>query len=441
MKGCQQSGSQFRDTTAPVTTIIMFRLMLHRALTEDLVARHIDIKAAYLNAPLAEDIYMRVPPGVSADGDKFVCKLKRSLYGLRQSGANWYSMVNATLQEYGYQQSEYDPCLFRLRRSGSKEATITVYVDDFIVIGDEETVEQLEKQLSERYEITATDLRVYLSQRIEASDGSFIVTQSSYTSAMIQACGLSEANRARSPCITSEANNGSQNALDAGEFRRVVGQLNWLQMTVRPDITYAVHKLSRRVHEPRPQDLAAPKRVLRYLNGTRDAGVCIRGGGELIAYVDSDWATDVETRKSVSGFIIGFANGRHFTPIVWRAKRQTCVASSTCEAEYIACHEVCRELSYVRGVLQELGWIGDAPTNVYCDNHAAVVIANDDGKRTKFARYIDIRFHYARWSVRDGRVRFVDVSTRVNLADAFTKALSHTRHIELANQFMNGLTH
>ena len=441
VRGCQQSGSQFDETSAPVTNIIMFRLMLHRALTKSLVARHIDIKAAYLNAPLTEDIYMRVPAGVNVDGDKFVCKLKRSLYGLRQSGANWYSMVMNTLKEFGYQQSEYDPCLFRLKRSGGSEATITVYVDDFIVVGDGSTIEQIEKKLSERFTIKATDLNVYLSQLVEKQRGTYVVTQSAYITAMLAAYGLRDANQARSPCMKNEGNNGRQNAIDAGDYRRVVGQLNWLQLTVRPDITFAVHKLSTRVSDPRPQDLAAAKRVLRYLNGTRDVGLCVRGGGQLIAYVDSDWATDVETRRSVSGFVIGFVNGRNFTPIVWRSKKQTCVAASTCEAEYIACHEVCRELGYIRGVLLELKWINDQPTFVYCDNHAAVVIANDSGKRTKFARYIDIRFHYARWCVRDGRVEFKDVSTRDNLADAFTKSLSHTRHIELAKQFMHGFMH
>ena len=189
-----------------------------------------------------------------------------------------------------------------------------MYVDDFIVVGDERTVQLLERQLSERFTIKATDLKVYLSQCVKAQDGAFIVTQSAYIAAMMTAYGLRDANQARSPCIKAEGNNGKQNAIDVNDYRRAVGQLNWLQLTVRPDITFAVHKLSTRVGDRRPQDLAAAKRVLRYLNGTRDAGLCIRGGGKLIAFVDSDWATDAETRRSVSGFVIGFVNGQHFTP-------------------------------------------------------------------------------------------------------------------------------
>ena len=254
---------------------------------------------------------------------------------------------------------------------------------------------------------------------------------------MLQEAGLHDSNSTRAPCGKRLPAAPRDNSVDAALFRRIVGKLQWLSITARPDITFSVHRLSTKVSMATKVDMLCAKRVLRYLNGTRGTGLRISGGGELVAYVDSDWATCEWTRRSVTGYVIGFLHTPSniaepsFSPIVWRSQKQTCVAQSTCEAEYIACAVVCREVSYIRGLLLELGWIGTEATRVFCDNEAAVLMANGSG-RSKFARYIDIKFHFARWCASEGRVTFVNVRTQHNLADLFTKALSASRHTVLA---------
>ena len=442
VRGCGQTPDQYGDTTAPVSNLIMFRLMLHRAVSTGASVRHIDIKAAYLNAPLQEDVYMKIPQGVVVDSDvPMVCKLQRSLYGLKQAGANWNAHLHEALLAFGFTQSQVDQCTYQLKGSDDAElATVTVYVDDlFLLAANEEVAERVVEQMRARYDVKVTPLKVYLSQQVELGDNRAAVSQHKYIDEILKQEGMHHANRTRSPCrvkngVVSER--GVEH-IDVSTYRKIVGQLQWLQLTVRPDITYAVHCLSRKVASPSVDDCAAAKRVCRYLNGTRGVGICMHAGGALVAYADSDWAGCVETRKSVSGYIIGYLRDDGlFSPIAWRSRKQTCVAQSTCEAEYVALHDVCREISYLRALLSDLGWLGArAPTKVFCDNRSAVIIGNDDGRRTKYARYIDIRYHYARWCANEGRVVFVNIGTNENIADAFTKGLPYKRHEMLAQLF------
>ena len=137
----------------------------------------------------------------------------------------------------------------------------------------------------------------------------------------------------------------------------------------------------------------------------------------------------------MSGYVIGYEHGDGtLSPIVWRTRKQSCVATSTCEAEYVGCHDVCREVCYLRRLLTDMGEKCEAPTPIYCDNKAAVLIGNNDVKRTKHARYIDIRYHFARHCQAEGRVRFTEVRSSQNIADMFTKPLSRDRFMKLARR-------
>ena len=159
-----------------------------------------------------------------------------------------------------------------------------------------------------------------------------------------------------------------------------------------------------------------------------------------MGYVDADWATDQETRRSVSGFVVGYLHDDGtLSPITWRAKSQSVVAKSSFEAEYVACAEICKEIYYIREFLCEMGWRDDRPVPVFCDNRAAVLVGNDDVKRLKQARYVSIRFHYARDCKRQGVVTYCKIGTKDNVADAFTKSLTVDRHTLLTSRIVKNI--
>ena len=441
VRGCQQTTDQYDATTAPVTTMLLLRLLLHRAVTRNAKVLHADVKAAYLNAPLEEELYMYVPDGVEARADQ-VCKLQKSLYGLKQSGANWHAVISEWLLANGFKNCETDPCAYILKGSGDGEVVLTLYVDDMLIVSEsDDLLKSVLDKMQAQFTVKVTDLRVYLAQRITFGSGRVSIDMATYARDMVDQFGLRHANATTVPCIKgSKAISSKSQPVDDKAYRMTVGRLQWLAQT-RPDLTFTLHRLSSAAKNPQPHDVAAVKHAMRYLVGSWDRGIVMKCGGELVGYVDADWATDEEDRKSVSGYVVGFLheNGT-LSPLLWRTRKQTCVADSTYESEYIACHDVCKELTYVQQLMGELGWKTSTPTRVFCDNRAAVLIGNDDARRTKHARYVDIRFHYARHCQREGRVKFVDIASAVNIADVFTKALGRVKFEGFANRITEHIT-
>ena len=464
VRGCQQTADQYEEVSAPVTTITTLRLLLHRVVTHEWVVKHVDVKAAYLNAGLKESIYMEVPQGVHiGKSGNVVCELKKSLYGLKQAGFNWNGLVHATLTEHGFEKSEIDHALYFLKGGKMEQfakdkrtslhmadpdavvAVITVWVDDIVMAAkDGNILKGLVRMFEDRYTIKCTDLSVYLSQRIQwnnigrnaGNDSAPAVTidQEEYIKKVVVDSGMHESNQSRNPNLRAVDKRTS--TMDVTEYRCIVGKVLWIQRTARPDITYPVMRVCSKVAKPDKIGTAELKKILRYLNATRSAGLPIYKGGELIAFVDSDWAGDAVDRRSVTGYVIGYSNkGGGFTPIIWRSVKQSCVATSSCEAEYVAMHDVCKEVAYLRNILKEVGWLDDAPTVIYGDNASAIAIGNDTCTKARRSRFIDIRYHYARWCAQQGIVRFEWISSRANIADMFTKGLKtdvfvdHAQHL------------
>ena len=142
-----------------------------------------------------------------------------------------------------------------------------------------------------------------------------------------------------------------------------------------------------KVAKPDEMGTAELKKIMRYLNATSSVGLPIHKGGELVAFVDSDWAGDVTDRRSVTGYVIGYSSDEgRFSPIIWRSVKQTCVATSSSEAKYVAMHDVCKEVAYLRNILKELGWLAGGPTVVYGDNASAIAIGNDTCTKAKHKR-------------------------------------------------------
>jgi hypothetical protein len=205
-------------------------------------------------------------------------------------------------------------------------------------------------------------------------------------------------------------------------YRKLVGELLYLMNTSRPDIAHAVGTLARFMENPGMKHWSAAKRVLRYLAGTKNIGIIMNGNTDnsryhITAYSDADWGRDIHGRKSIYGYIIHL-NG---CPISWISKKQTFVAQSTCESEYVGMSEGIREIRWINQLLQELHISTTIPT-LYADNESAVKIASNTGMDNRI-KSIDINYHYIKDEVAHKHVLIESVSTDNNIADIFTKPL------------------
>ena len=437
VRGCAQPSDTYSVISSPVASLAVMRLMIAQAKRDGWMLAHVDVKAAYLNATLDEEIYMKPVPGMEPPPDT-VCKLLKAWPGLKQAGVCWWNELRSWMRSHGLEQAQAEACIF-----ACEDARVSTWVDDLLLaFRDQAAMDRVKQQLGESFRVTLTPLQHYLNiDVIELKGGMLVASQRRYVEQMLLSLGMDTANGCRTPCgtvrleeLTSE---DDMQTCDARAYRAVVGQLLWLSGATRPDISYAVHCLTKQYQRPLVKHMRAAKRVIRYLARTRSWGICLSGGGNLVAYVDADWAGDTVTRKSVSGLIVGFARpDGTLAPVTWRTKQQSCVATSSCFAEYAACHDVCREVFYVRQVCVELGWISrDYIVPVYCDNEASVAIANSSSVK-KLSRYIDIRYHFARWCVDEKAVVFKWVEGGKNPADVFTKPTGAQVFMRCIERFM-----
>ncbi|KMS64506.1 hypothetical protein BVRB_019590, partial [Beta vulgaris subsp. vulgaris] len=196
------------------------------------------------------------------------------------------------------------------------------------------------------------------------------------------------------------------------------------------------------VHSPSSQDIIVAKRILRYLQNTRNFGIRFKSEQDpvLEAYVDADWANDAKDRKSTSGYVV-FLNG----PICWSSRKQKVVALSSTEVEYVALTEVCKELSACRRVISEAGVLTlPGPTIIHEDNQSAIALSESE-TTTRRSKHIDVKYHYIREEVKKGAVTVQYIPSAENCADIFTKALAqpafcrHARNLITAAKIKEGV--
>jgi hypothetical protein len=202
-------------------------------------------------------------------------------------------------------------------------------------------------------------------------------------------------------------------------YRELIGSLMYLMVSTRPDLAHAVGVLSRFASNPGKRHWEAGKRVLRYLQGTKDYKLTFQGDQlDLHGYCDADFARDLDGRVSVSGVLIKAAEGA----IAWYSKKQSTIAQYTAEAEYIAANQAGRDVVWVRQLCAEMGQQQQGPTVIYCDSQGALCYIKDPVTTPK-AKHIDVKYHYVRKLVKDGVIIFKNVSTKDQVADGLTKPL------------------
>ncbi|XP_020240327.2 uncharacterized protein LOC109819131 [Cajanus cajan] len=328
----QLEGIDYFETFSPVAKITTFRVLLALAAAKGWHLQQLDVNNAFLHGDLDEEVYMKLPPGLTADSPNQVCKLQRSLYGLKQASRQWHSKLTTALLSLGYTQSMADHSLF-VKNTGSSFTALLVYVDDILLTGtDLAEINHVKKYLDDQFSIKdLSDLRYFLGLEVSKSAKGIVLNQRKYVLDILSDAGLLGAKPAATPMDPStklQADKGIAYT-DPAEFRRIIGKLIYLT-TTRPDISYAVQQVSQYVSNPLDLHYKAAIRILRYLKGCPGKGLFFPSSNSLkpSAFADSDWACCLDTRRSVTGYCIFLGDAL----ISWKSKKQGIISRSSSEA-------------------------------------------------------------------------------------------------------------
>lgn len=424
-KGCSQKyGIDYDETYSPVVRYASIRLLMALAVQRDLNIYQMDAVTAFLQGDLEEDIYMRQPEGFD-DGSGRVCKLNRSIYGLKQSGRLWNIKLDQALYRFGLKRAKNDPCIYF---NSKLTIFITIYVDDFLILyKNDKELNEIRKYLHETFQMK--DLGVAKNcVGIEINRGKDFIelNQTKYIQKILQRFGMSDCKPVKTPCelhqkLSAEVVNEENCLVGKVAYQEAVGSLLYLTQATRPDIAFAVNNVSRYNTKHNSVHWQAVKRIFRYLRGTADLKLRYTKPTEyqLEMYSDADWGSEIDDRKSCSGFVIKLCNGA----ICWGSKRQPITALSSTEAEYIALSTSVREILWLKQLAGEIDEHLNGHANVYCDNQGALRLAETEAFRPR-TKHIDIRYHHIRELVEKGVINIDYVSTEVMTADSLTKAVS-----------------
>lgn len=312
---------------------------------------------------------------------------------------------------------------------------------------DEEEWKEAKAQLKERFDVKDLGESVWmLGMRItrDRVARTIKLDQELYVSKMLEKYNLTQCKVARTPAAQ---NNGAQeDDRDGGskpvellKYQELVGSLLYAAISTRPDIAYAVNRLTRQMQAPLQRHWKAAQRVLRYLAGTKQVGLQFgrtsrrqTDAVSIHAFSDADWGSDQTDRKSVTGWI-AYVNG---DPVSWASKKQSTVAQSSCEAELYAASAATNELLWLRSLLSELGLKSQGPSTLHVDNQGAIEVAKH-GVKSDRTKHVDIKYHHITDMIEKQLVRVEWVSTQEQQADIMTKALAVQSFDKLRNAIMH----
>lgn len=416
----QEYGFDYWETFSPVVRFTSIRTILALAAQRRMKIKQFDVKTAFLNGDLEEEIYMEQPSGFS-DGTNKVCKLQRSLYGLKQASRCWNRKFKEFIQLFGFVACGADSCVFVSRKDG-KLTILAIHVDDGLIVSDDnQCIERALTHLQAHFEITSMKVGCFLGLEIEQRpDGSIFIHQSAYARRVLKRFNMDGCNPVMTPSDPNQVlHNFSESEPSGYPYREAVGSIMYLSVGTRPDITHAVAIASRYLEKPSIVHENAVKRILKYLKGTINFGILYLSTEEpqLIGYSDADHAGDVETRRSTSGHIFKLCGG------LISCERQKSVSISTMEAEYISASEAVRELVWLIRLLKEL-FMGELKKPLFfMDNDSAIKLIKNP-EFHKRSKHIDIRYHFIREKYNQNLFILNYVSTHEMIADMFTKALA-----------------
>ena len=431
-RGFQQNyGESFTDTYAPMSRMTTIRIMMLLCAMFGFVAHQLDVTTAYLNALLDHDIYIEQPEGFVKDKSK-VCKLRKSLYGLKQSAKLWNDTVHSFFVRMGFQRSDADLCFYRKHVEGSGIIFLLIWVDDIVIISDSIALtNQFKSQIAQEYKVKDLGkLKYFLGIEFSQKAGHIQMSQSRYCKKVLERFGMLDCNPAKIPCEKNvhdqlRANKSSPIFKDAKKYRELVGSLIYLEQVTRPDISFVTNILGQQMANPTQFHWELGLKTLRYLKGTQGFTLNYRRADsmQLTCFADADWGNGLD-RKSQSGYLC-YLN-TNSSPISWSSRKQNLVATSTCNAEYVALSEAGCESIWLQKVCEfiDLHQLNYYPAQLYCDNTGAIALCYNPCHH-KRSKHIEIKYHHVREHVLQGTFTLDHVASKENFADGFTKPLTY----------------
>ncbi|GJW14719.1 hypothetical protein Tco_0018852, partial [Tanacetum coccineum] len=416
----QEEGIDYEEVFAPVARIEAIRLFLAYASYMGFTVYQMDVKSAFLYGTIDEEVYVMQPPGFEDPEfpDK-VYRVEKAMYGLHQAPRAWYGTLSKYLLANGFQRGTIDQTLF-IRKHKGEFLLVQVYVDDIIFgSSNPKLCREFEALMHDKFKMSAMgELTFFLGlQVLQKNDGIFI-SQDKYVGDILKKFGYTDVRTAKTPMDKENpwGKDGPGKDVDLHLYRSMIGSLMYLTAS-RPDIMFAVCVCARHQVTPKECHLHAVKRIFRYLKGQPLLGLWYpkESPFDLVAYSDSDYDGDNQDRKSTTRgcqFL-----GRRL--ISWQCKKQTIVATSTTEAEYVAAASGCGQVLWIQNQLLDYGY-NFMNTKIYIDNNSAICIVKNPVYHSR-TKHIDIRHHFIRDCYEKKLINVDHIHTDNNVADLLTK--------------------
>ncbi|CAL8999519.1 unnamed protein product [Prunus brigantina] len=436
----QQEGVDYNETFSPVSTKDSLRVIMALVAHFDLHLHQMDVKTAFLNGNLIEEIYMKQPDGFIQKGEEeLVCRLQKSIYGLKQASRQWYLKFDEVVKSQGFIDNPLDECIY-LKFHGRHYIFMLLYVDDILLASSNlSLLHDTKRMLSNYFEMSDLGeanyvLGIEISRDRER--GLLGLSQKGYIERILKrfnmenctGCDVPFSKGDKLSCDQSPKTEQEKLEMQDKPYASLVGSLMYAQVCTRPDLAFSISVLGRFQSNPGQAHWVAGKKVLRYLQRTKEYKLVYRKVEELKleGYADADFAGCLDTQKCTSGVVFLFAGGA----VAWKSVKQQNVSTSTMQAEFLAIYEATSIAMWLKNFMSVLKIVESIqrPIQLWNDNSAAVYFAKGN-KRSSGLRHLQLKFLSAKEKIRDGHTALDHIGTDFNIADPLNKGLpNHVFH-------------
>jgi hypothetical protein len=421
----QKEGTDFAHTFAPTTTFTSMRVLLTIAAKNNWPIYNFDFVAAYLNAPIDEEVWVAAPEGLEVvEGE--ACLLQKALYGTKQAARCWWKHLSGTLADLGYTSSYYDSSVYTLSNKETR-SIIWVHVDDGIVTGSsDKALKQLESQLKGSLEIKWNEgLTSMVGVKIQRTTSGFNLTQPNLINKVLEERwdGVTTHHTPLPEGYTATME-PDEVGVNPSDYLSIIGSLSYVAVGTRPDIAYSVNYLARFSSKPSQFHWKGLHHLIGYLAGSKETSLQIHPRSSesvpVECFCDANWGG--ANSRSTYGTMIRL----YGSPIMWVSRRLVTVASSMCQAEYMVLGHATRHALWIRNLLYDI--IGsNFPVRIYCDNQSAVKIGCEEASN-KRTHHIEREYYITNQALYEKKTSLEWIPGKDQIADVLTKALGKGAH-------------